>query len=84
MNNRAPFLTLSLALSGLLAACATQPAPTNVAVAEPLEHEYRTGSLIPVKDKHVTTDAERAGAAQAVHDLGVMPVMGDPANNRAG
>ena len=56
-------LTMPAALALFVSACASGPAPqAGDAGAVSPEHEYRTGSLIVQKEKHVTTDEERQRA----------------------
>ena len=62
----------SLALIAALSACSTTPAPTASASpdGEAVVHEYRTGSNIVAREKHVTTDEERQAARDAASTLG--------------
>jgi hypothetical protein len=56
----------------LLAGCAADKPASSEAGApapEPLVHEYRTGSMIAQKEKHVTTEEERQAARDAIDQI---------------
>lgn len=60
---------LALTAAASLAACAAQPQDAAKPASEPLVHEYRTGSLLVQKEKHVTTDEEQRRAQEAAAQI---------------
>ncbi len=57
----------------LMAGCASAPADAANAAAEPVAHEYRTGSLIAQKEKRPVTDEERRRAQEMAAEIRSAP-----------
>ena len=54
--------------------CASAPASqAGGAAAEPVAHEYRTGSMMAQKEKHITTDEERKRAQDVAAEIRSVP-----------
>jgi curli biogenesis system outer membrane secretion channel CsgG len=60
--------------AGALAACATETStPVATAAAEPVVHEYRTGSIIAQKEKRPVTEEEKRRAQEIAAEIRATP-----------
>ena len=63
----------------VLVGCSAEPTKAGaVAAPDALVHEYRTGSLMVQKEKHVTTEEERKAARELLEQIRSTPA-GAPA-----
>ena len=68
--SRLPSAAIGCLAAVLIVGCASTPAPqAGSAAAEPVAHEYRTGSIMAQREKHVATEEDRQRAQEIANEI---------------